>query len=314
MEKLSTKPPVRGLFALFVLICALAGAPALFGQDENGQQDQYLNVTFDIKGWSKQNPIEVKKGEKIDPIPDPTRDNDKFAGWFKDEKLTQKWNFDRDVVNDNITLYAKWQVFHKVEFLSGDNSVKTEDCEDGKPVDKYQASKDGYFDFVGWYATADFAGDEWNFKDPITGDKTFYAKWSPRPEQKILDAIDDLKSSTLTEEKFDAANTKADKYLFRLLISSGAIAFLILLFGILLLLLAAKNKGIKKELAKVASKDDLKTVHEGISSISSRVSKISDSPPARIASFTPPQDTSAFTREIDRLKSDNTQLEDENRR
>ena len=32
-----------------------------------------------------------------------------FAGWFKDAFYEEKWDFDRNVVNKNITLYAKWE-------------------------------------------------------------------------------------------------------------------------------------------------------------------------------------------------------------
>jgi uncharacterized repeat protein (TIGR02543 family) len=31
-----------------------------------------------------------------------------FMGWFKDADFTVAWNFDSDIVNGNITLYAKW--------------------------------------------------------------------------------------------------------------------------------------------------------------------------------------------------------------
>ncbi len=32
----------------------------------------------------------------------------KFDGWFKDENLTEEWNFETDRVTQNLTLYAKW--------------------------------------------------------------------------------------------------------------------------------------------------------------------------------------------------------------
>jgi uncharacterized repeat protein (TIGR02543 family) len=309
MEKLSFKLLARGSFGLFVLICALAGAPALFGQ--NGTDPQYCNITFESNGGTDQKSIDVEKRGKIDRFEDPTKDNDEFVGWFKDEKLTQKWDFDKDVVNNDIILYAKWQVVHKVEFLS-DDTVKIENCEDGKLVVEYSASKDDY-DFVGWYDTAGFAGDKWDFKKPIYSDKTFYARWTPRPE-KILQAISELKADfQQTKEYIDVANAKAGKYFFWLIISCSAIAFLILLFGILLLLFTAKNRGLKKELTKIVSKDDLKTVCEEIGFIKSLTLKINDRGlPAQMANVAPTRDTSTYV--IDKIKKDNALLEEENRR
>jgi len=36
------------------------------------------------------------------------RDDYTFEGWYRDENFVLIWNFDTDVVNTNITLYAKW--------------------------------------------------------------------------------------------------------------------------------------------------------------------------------------------------------------
>jgi uncharacterized repeat protein (TIGR02543 family) len=304
MEKLSLNPFLRGSFGLLVLIFALAGAPALFGQE-------YV-VTFDTDGGSEQNSIEVGKGEKIGSIQEPTRGNDKFLGWFREKGLTRPWSLDRDPVNTNITLYAKWQVIHKVEFLSDDISVKIEDCEDGKPVAEYKASKDGYFDFAGWYEDKDCTGAKWDFKEPIDSDKTFYAKWTPRPEEEILQAIS--KNFQQTKKYFNEADAKADGYFSQLLICCSVIAFLTLLFGIFLLLFAARNNVLKEELAKIASKDDLRTVREEIDFIKSLLITLKNNDrrlPEPIVA--PRQDTSAYTREIDKLEKNNARLEVENR-
>jgi uncharacterized repeat protein (TIGR02543 family) len=40
----------------------------------------------------------------------PTRANYEFGGWHKDASLSSAWNFDKDIVTSDITLYAKWAV------------------------------------------------------------------------------------------------------------------------------------------------------------------------------------------------------------
>lgn len=52
---------------------------------------------------------DVVEGSKITaPSPAPTDVDYSFAGWYKENTLENEWNFDVDVVTDNITLYAKW--------------------------------------------------------------------------------------------------------------------------------------------------------------------------------------------------------------
>ncbi len=48
----------------------------------------------------------VKNATVVEPE-EPTRDNYIFAGWYTDDSFINLYDFD-DVVNDNITLYAKW--------------------------------------------------------------------------------------------------------------------------------------------------------------------------------------------------------------
>lgn len=66
-------------------------------------------VKFDSMGGSSVEDQTVYFGEKISQPEDPTREGYTFAGWYKDIYLKNEWNFDNDVVTDNMTLYAAWQ-------------------------------------------------------------------------------------------------------------------------------------------------------------------------------------------------------------
>ena len=50
----------------------------------------------------------VKDGCHLNLPQDPVRDGYDFAGWFKEEECLNEWNFDEDIVEEDITLYAKW--------------------------------------------------------------------------------------------------------------------------------------------------------------------------------------------------------------
>lgn len=64
-------------------------------------------VTFNTNGGSPVGAIEVTRNSTI-----KAQTSTKFAyvleGWYQDEALTKAWNFEKDKVTKDITLYAKW--------------------------------------------------------------------------------------------------------------------------------------------------------------------------------------------------------------
>lgn len=65
-------------------------------------------VRFMTNGGSEIADQTVQYGEKIIEPDKPLREEFCFTGWYTDINLTDKWNFDEDVVEKNMTLYAKW--------------------------------------------------------------------------------------------------------------------------------------------------------------------------------------------------------------
>ena len=66
---------------------------------------QKFNVSFEGGGFEGQIVID---GDKIVKPADPVKDGYTFGGWFKDAGLTQPWDFDKDTVTADTTLYPKW--------------------------------------------------------------------------------------------------------------------------------------------------------------------------------------------------------------
>lgn len=77
-------------------------------------------VSFNTQGGSAVESLKVAKGEKIVKPQDPTKEACTFIGWFKDDTYSNAWNFEKDLVEQDMTLYACWQV--------------------GKPADVYMAA------------------------------------------------------------------------------------------------------------------------------------------------------------------------------
>ena len=65
-------------------------------------------VSFQTSGGSEIADMKVQFGEKLNCPEDPVRDGYKFKGWYKDIHLTEQWNFEKDTVQGNMSLYAKW--------------------------------------------------------------------------------------------------------------------------------------------------------------------------------------------------------------
>ncbi len=66
-------------------------------------------ITFDaVGGELKTNAIALKLGKKLLEPEQPTKEDHIFGGWYKDERYVNEWNFDEDIVEEDITLYAKW--------------------------------------------------------------------------------------------------------------------------------------------------------------------------------------------------------------
>ncbi|MBU1143677.1 MAG: InlB B-repeat-containing protein [Firmicutes bacterium] len=67
-----------------------------------------FTVTFNSNEGTDVAAIEVEEGETFTAPTAPTKTGFTFDGWYKESALTNVWNFSSDVVNSDITLYAKW--------------------------------------------------------------------------------------------------------------------------------------------------------------------------------------------------------------
>ena len=67
-------------------------------------------VSFETNGGSEIEDQVIRYGEKI-PLPVETkREGYELEGWYKDIHLKERWDFDKDTVEGNLMLYAKWIV------------------------------------------------------------------------------------------------------------------------------------------------------------------------------------------------------------
>ncbi len=67
-------------------------------------------VDFDVQGHGSApaDDIDVRVGSTIARPTDPAAQGYRFDGWYRDAACTRAWNFDTDIVQSSMTLYAKW--------------------------------------------------------------------------------------------------------------------------------------------------------------------------------------------------------------
>lgn len=67
-------------------------------------------VSFDSNGGSEIGDVTAKYNDTISEPKTPTYSGHRFGGWYRDAKLTQKFDFRNDVITESITLFAKWTI------------------------------------------------------------------------------------------------------------------------------------------------------------------------------------------------------------
>ena len=141
----------------------------------------HYEITFNLNvGSGEVNSQQVKIGDLIVKPTDPVRENYRFLGW-ENSDTNKLWNFETDVVTENLTLTAKWEeiIYYIVDFnLNGamGNISSQKVIENTKLTKPDDPSREGY-KFLGWFTS--FEGEtEWDFTtNVVTNNITLYANW-----------------------------------------------------------------------------------------------------------------------------------------
>lgn len=80
---------------------------------------QEFQVTFNLKGHGDPiAPQDIVDGGKVTKPTDPEEMLYEFGGWYKETTLENEWDFDNDVVEDDVELFAKWTAFDGCVYLA----------------------------------------------------------------------------------------------------------------------------------------------------------------------------------------------------
>jgi uncharacterized repeat protein (TIGR02543 family) len=141
----------------------------------------------DINGNAVTSSVTVSAGDKLDKPDDPVFPQHAFAGWFTSGGV--QWDFDNDIVSNNIVLYSKFDNIITFDLLDGSEPF-TQAVSDNSYVLKPSLPSRGGYAFVGWYSDKNYTA-EWRFRsEVVTEPFTLYAKWTDQFNVVTFDTND----------------------------------------------------------------------------------------------------------------------------
>lgn len=139
-----------------------------------------LEVTFDTQGGSEVDTFYAVENDILQKPSNPTRKGYDFVGWYKEATCENAWDFETDLIQEEVTLYAKW-VARKVDvYFDAQNNTPIASVEkyfDDSVGSTNTPDKKGYI-FDGWYTQKE-GGDrvESSTKIEVEEKVTYYAHW-----------------------------------------------------------------------------------------------------------------------------------------
>ncbi|MBN2509571.1 MAG: leucine-rich repeat protein [Spirochaetales bacterium] len=165
---------------MIMILMSLLGCPnGLTSDADDNPVTPTYTVSFESNGGTEVESFTVAEGEKIPEPADPVKQNLEFAGWYADEALTDVWNFDTDLVNADMTLYAAWRSpTYTVSFhTDGGSTVDPVNVTRGTSLSEPTDPEKGGYAFAGWYSDEELS-TVYDFSSPVTRHMTLYAKWT----------------------------------------------------------------------------------------------------------------------------------------
>ena len=170
----------RSLLIILSILClilclGLASCGGNGGTENGGTEDKgdYVTITFDTKGGSVLESIQVEKGGKI-PVPqDPTKEGYTFNNWSADGT---EWVFVGYVATEDMTLEASWTtVTYTIEYIGQVNHTNKTTYTVEDDFDLVGDCEDFYM-FSGWYLDEELTQPISKIEKGTTGDLKLYGK------------------------------------------------------------------------------------------------------------------------------------------
>lgn len=127
--------------------------------------------------------------EKMSKIQGPVHT---FGGWYKDAECTTAYDFDTEIVNGNITIYAKWiEKGFTVTFNANGHGTAPGAVlvQEGQKVNNPGNLTETGYTFGSWYKDAECTTAYDFATETVTADITLYAKWTANSYTVSFDLV-----------------------------------------------------------------------------------------------------------------------------
>jgi len=131
-------------------------------------------ITYVTNGATAIDPVEA--GE-LPELPIPTKSGYNFKGWYYEIDF-QTEALEGDLIDDDVTLYAKWTVIPTITYNS--NGGSSQEATSGNVLPTLPTPTKSGYNFVGWFYESNFT-TEAKKDDEITENVILYAEWSAYP-------------------------------------------------------------------------------------------------------------------------------------
>ena len=199
----------KSLFLIGLSVLSLVFAMSCKNPASPEAEDENVTVKFDSAEGTAVESITVKKGEAITAPVAPTKDGFIFGDWYTEANgAGTKWDF-ADVVNKNMTLYAKWDKACVVKFNDGETTLETVTVRKGDVITATpEAPTKESFIFNHWDTSKEDGGSVWNSATAVEEDMTVYAKWDAVEMPAALPVIlYDAPNGTIPQNKLCTSNS-----------------------------------------------------------------------------------------------------------
>lgn len=189
------------------------------------QAPETYRVTFDTNGRGDAIPDKenVEEGSVISAPAAPAAQGYVFGGWYKDKDCTELWDFSKEVITSDITLYAKWTDGYTVTFNMNGHGTQANtqvDVAAGEKVARPDNPSASGYVFGGWYIESD-CYTPWEFVSyTVEADTTLYAKWIAAGDADDMINTDD---DTTDNTNNNTGNTNSNRVdgVMTILVDSG---------------------------------------------------------------------------------------------
>ena len=176
---------------------------------------QLHTVTFDSQGGSQVDAQTVAAGNKASRPPAPNKPGFTFSDWYRESACRNLWDFDVYTVNQDVTLYARWNPLPPavVTFRPNGGTVSPASAtvQNGRLASLPTPVREGYT-FGGWF-TSSSGGTAITTETEFLTDTTIYAHWTVNaapPAAKYTVAFDSQGGSAVRNQQV-AQGSKVQK-------------------------------------------------------------------------------------------------------